>query len=263
MTRTRTTFNNLQYAVNFLSRPEPGPQGDYLVRDPAVWAEGDQIYWKPTLREQSPTSHVSIPADLYLRFARLADAPVGKIVAFAGKWGPLRMRYKNGSEPIADWHQYSQLAKALLLAAASLQGGIACDANQWKIIGRMAYRKGLREHLRPGEDSGVLRSGIAACLNNLYNNPQISKILVGVEKGQFQLSRSSIGLWGTILEQLALAIVNRKPFSVCSGCGRRFLPKQLPKRGKRRYCVRKACRRAAQRDAARDYRARKKAEDRH
>jgi hypothetical protein len=260
------SFNSLRLAVQFLSDHasdyRQAPQ--YLPRFADARLEEDQLVWGlvPYSLRRSSRSHLKpsfqrIPNNLYLRFAELSERTDKHILAFAGKWGPLRGRAQSESEPISDWHYFSRLAAALLRAAVALAGGPSCHQDHWTIIGEWAYKNAIS--LRPDGDKYLLLGGIAASLNRWQDDPAIHQALVSMVRGRIQIERASDGLFSALVAQLACVISNTHRIAICSACGHGFFPKRIPSRGMRQYCPRTKCKQVAESQAALNYRHRKKA----
>src|SRR5689334_2336736 len=92
--------NELRRATEFLSarRSEPRcePRSESLAGYWGATLNVGFIDWnQPGPRENPVIRFKRVPANLFFRFASLAEGPDEDIVAFAGRWGPLA----NTSEP--------------------------------------------------------------------------------------------------------------------------------------------------------------------
>ena len=255
------SVNSLGLSGQFLSehardyRQEP----QRLLRYESARLDQDQIvYTVDTSFSRIPpplkTWFPKVPNDLYLRFAALSDGTDEDILAFAGKWGPLKA-LSQPSQPISEWRSFSRLAAALLRAAAGMVGEAVCQ-NDWTIISNWAYENAIL--LRPDTDQEMQRNAIAASLNKWHNEPGIPQSLVKAVAGRIQIDPASVGLFSIIVTQLAGVISDTHRMAVCNACGRGFFPRRRPSQGIRQYCFRKTCKRAALQHASLAYRQRKK-----
>ncbi len=165
--------------------------------------QGDRLVWWLTVGK-SLGEEVDAPADLLLRFVRLANATPQPICNFASSWGPLNIcehglpdshnppplalggynghqwwcrwrGYHNrragkkdgdGWEPLAAWRLFAGQARAHLNIAAKLHNGKLGDASDWQMIYTQAGRT-TPWWKSIGDDAGLAleRRKLADCVN--------------------------------------------------------------------------------------------------
>ena len=136
---------------------EPILAAPQLIRRPRVEVQGDRLVWWIT-NDRDLGQQVAAPADLLLKFSRLATVKPARIREFAAEWGLLcicehgvpashnppppflggyngieywcswlgwhdRPREVDGWEPLAAWAEFAGKAHAILNLAAALHVG--------------------------------------------------------------------------------------------------------------------------------------------
>ena len=231
------------------------------------------------------------PDDLLDRFIVLWQKRPKDIIAFAEKWGPLRIdscgnavSAVSGSEPIATWQFLSRRAYAVLRIAKALEKGQCGDEEDWAMLSTNfthfsdwstspAVIKlpselfgALGNHLRWESDNRPGKGGFRNAID--YGKSTIAgEVSSWLEKFTVYLMLESKPRWQlemhfqgrflpAIALQLALAVANAESLFTCNGCGRPYIrsKQRKPNAGHANFCSECAGCRKPQREAEKRYR---------
>lgn len=259
-----------------------------------VAIEGDRLTFTFEKKKGCPAAVPSMLSE----FIDLADAPVERIARYASRWGILHIcehdlpssHMFTGSgrhgdwcpyyaratsregwhwEPLASWRRFSREARAILRVAHSLHSGAPGRPQDWTdIVGSAEWA----EMADDGEGETAPSLGETVSFDEVVLTYVVRQWLqwgwVNVEfewshrKSMIQMK--GIWLFGALAVHLMQAVARIEALTICSACGRAYVPARKPTAGRRHYCTHCGLA-AAQRAAARDYRARKsgRARDSH
>lgn len=153
------------------------------------------------------------------------------------------------SEPLLQWDLYTREADALYHSFARLELGRALDRRHARMLWWDQADEVMARSLE--EQRSQLAGTMTVSLLGAAVRPWLSW-----EGGRRVGLVWYDGVLGAAWAQL-YAIVGSS-YAVCSGCGRRFRPTQLPRTGDRTWCSREECRLRRSAAASRDYRERRK-----
>lgn len=224
------------------------------------------------------------PGNLLNSFVTLWQKKPKAIIAFAEKWGPLRVDDRgepiqgiqnSGSEPLVVWRFLSRRAYAIWRIATALNQGQPGDEEDWKLLS--AYDEdaketrfyGLPNHSRWDRAEHVRRfSGfknamdysratIAGELTAWLERFRVGLILAWDRKLSWHLEvRYGGHVLAAIALQLALAVADAERLFTCDGCGMPYirLKKRKPNAGQANYCTECSSNRKPERKAEKRYR---------
>lgn len=218
--------------------------------------------WYPAVKDRKEGDTRRAPdlqmasADLCFQFARLAHGTEEEIVAFAGRWGPLRQGPR-AQEHIRRWRRYAILAAALLRFTGDRATGNRGDEEDWRIICKFAIPELVDDRNQLTRE----RTAITARAVNLWFDQARGHRVLDVVDGKLQIRPAASNLFGVLITQIAHALARTDQVAICAGCRNAFTPERPISRGSRQYCRR--CRKAKvpQRDASRDWRRRARAKE--
>ncbi len=225
-------------------------------------------------------------AGLLDAFVRLATASDEAILRFAQQYGPLELCMhelpighppgwvdprRGGSpkrrtrsdlkplciqwmrdQPVETYRQKARELQALLRVAATLGRGATVPKvrdEDWALVTRKRASTAVKR-------ADVL-AAVADRVNGWLINGRVQPIVRWSEAGSLRIEFSGIGMWWSLGQQLAFAVVRVGGIATCHGCGVLFTPSRRPREDQRSWCLRKPCRRAARRQAMEDWRAKK------
>lgn len=231
------------------------------------------------LREKKPT------ATLLNTFISLwRDKKPRAVVAFAEKWGPLRLELPKMTpgrpweeEPLAAWWFLSQRAHATLRIGQALGRNARGAVEDWSLLStdysgedpKRAMFYGLPNWVRWENDDGAKRIGRSALE---FERAQIGGELAhwmdlfgvrlsadwggdGRYSWHLEVSYNRHQFLGAIALQLALSVADAESLFTCDGCGRPYIRSQRkPNAGQSNYCETCAQIRKPQREAEKRYR---------
>jgi len=236
------------------------------------WARVERV---PAGYRATPGAEATSPGPgLLASFVHLESAPVGKILAFAKRWGALEIcahnlprahppigrypratylceerRCPQGGEPIghlesiAVWRYLARRMHLVLELAEGLwrEPPALGDAEVWESV-----------HRRPPSDPASARVELSAGVNALV---QLGQVRVWSAPTPPYVRVGGHDLFGALALQLLLATSKSAGWATCSNCARPYAPTRRPQSGRLNYCP--LCRAAGvpNRVAARNYRA--------
>jgi hypothetical protein len=262
-----------------LERPSAAPD---WPRTAHVDVDGDDLafWWARVERvpggyRAAPGAEATTPGPgLLASFVRLESAPVGKILAFAKRWGALEIcahnlprahppmgrhpratylceerRLPQGGEPIghleslAVWRYLARRIRLLLELAEGLwrEPPALGDAEVWESV-----------HRHPPSDSASARHELSAGVNAMV---QLGQVRVWSAPTPPYVRVGGHDLFGALALQLLLVTSKSAGWATCSHCARPYAPTRRPQSGRLNYCP--LCRAAGipNRVAAHNYRA--------
>jgi hypothetical protein len=236
------------------------------------WARVERV---PAGYRATPGAEATSPGPgLLASFVHLESAPVGKILAFAKRWGALEIcahnlprahppigrypratylceerRCPQGGEPIghlesiAVWRYLARRMHLVLELAEGLwrEPPALGDAEVWESV-----------HRRPPSDPASARVELSAGVNALV---QLGQVRVWSAPTPPYVRVGGHDLFGALALQLLLVTSKSAGWATCSNCARPYAPTRRPQSGRLNYCP--LCRAAGvpNRVAARNYRA--------
>lgn len=228
------------------------------------------------------------PEDLIEQFTALWQAKTSAIVAFAQKWGPLRIdqdgrepeAIREGSEPLEWWRYLSRRAYAVFRLSVDLESGAPGAAEDWCLISsdgqsnnKSAHRFGLGDHHRwefsehirrfsgYPDSASYAKATIAGEVSQWLRQFTVTPSVMWDEHLDWHITMSYGGrMLAAVAMQLALKVSHGERHFICSGCGRTYKRepgKRRPNAGHANFCS--ICappeeRGAAQRAAEKRYR---------
>jgi transposase-like protein len=245
-----------------------------LGPDDTLRWEFDRVEWKLP------------PDDLLDRFIVLWQKRPKDIIAFAEKWGPLRIdshgaqnRALSGSEPISAWRFLSRRAYSVLRLARDLESGKPGEEDDWALLstGRKVGSpvpinppnelfRALGNHLRWEFDDRAGRGGFrtaneygrAIIAGEVSNWLEMFTVYLRLEwEPRWQIEMQFRGRFlAAVALQMALAVANAESLFTCNGCGRPYIRKKQrkPNAGQANFCSDCTGRRKPQREAEKRYR---------
>lgn len=268
--------------------PAVGPCSDLVV--PAwIGRANGQLAWREHTREEDAKA-LAPPAGLLEAFAGLSDESDDAIVAFAARFGPLRLcaihRRPHGVEgevrcppeivdgdsepwPASDalrvesfdlWRTYAAKVRALLQVGAALRIGEAPASDQ--LFSALGNPTGVSSDIANVLAAGSLdeqRANFAMAMQVLlhFAGPTLRpEWPQGSERMTY--SAAAPGLFGVVVLQLLLTMASTKHPAVCSECGDTFAPKRTPQSGRLSWCDKPGCKKASRNAASAAYRQRQR-----
>lgn len=240
----RRRLERLKWAAN---------EGSRVDRDLAALAS------VPGLQLQTVSRRSEGGRGLLDDFLNLETATDRQIVAFARRWGPLRLcnhgkplthnapglpdydpknrcvsvRFSGTwfCERLADWRRWSREAADILAGVAAAKTGVNTRGRP-----RSMFEMVSRVNQLLVEGGAILA---------VEMDPQTpNELMISVNEGA--------GVFGLIGLQLASTLMRSAAPTTCSACGRSFFAERPAPTGKRRYCAKCRCNGASLRDASRD-----------
>jgi DNA-directed RNA polymerase subunit RPC12/RpoP len=238
---------------------------------PRVELRGDRLVWFPIVGE-SAGKDVDAPADLLLRFVRLADASPQHICDFAARWGVLGIckhgvpsSHNPGCRPRSNdeydywetlevWRHFARHARALLNVAARLHDEKLGEAADWRVVYEQSGQVAPWWNRSHGS-LGVERLALADCVNEwlLIGNVRPALTWSPGEGCSSKVGLAGSGLFGVLAIRILMAVSRTAGLALCSWCGEPYAPKRRPRADRRNYCP-KCGIKAAWRDAQRERR---------
>ena len=231
-------------------------------------------------------------APMLNEFVQLGQADSDAILAFAKRWGVLRVceehllpqghesvsrvtsacstlggmdgEWYHGYEPVYVWQLLARQARALLDIASAVHQGKVASHEDWSPIFENpvvcelpAIDETPRRQATSLRDE---RARVRSVVNEwLYTGGVVPALEWRRETPDVELQ--SNGLFGALAIQLLMAIGRTEKLFICTSCGVPYVPKRRPARGRRHYCE-NCGRRAAVRDANAALRRRRRDKDR-
>ena len=257
------------------------PTGKIMIPGGLVSIEADAIlcYEFGKVQEKKPS------ASLLNSFVSLwKEQKPRDVVAFAEKWGPLRINDPKvsgqtswGEEPLADWWFLSRRAYAVLRIAQALRDNKRGAEEDWRLLSTQysgqdpsqAAFRGLSNWARWDPSSPLMKGfGNALYYERVQIGGEITEwmkqfgvaLALGWEKSshawQLEVSYHGARFLGAVALQLALSVAGAESLFTCAGCGRPYIRAQRkPNDGQANYCETCATTRKPQREAEKRYRA--------
>jgi|SRR5208283_1873276 len=230
-------------------------------------------------REKKP------PRNLLNKFVELwREKKPREVIAFAEKWGPLRINEPNitqdaawGEEPLEAWWFLSRRAHAVLCITQALRRNERGAVEDWSCLSsgysgqdpQKVSFFGLPNFAR-WETSDLVRLTFKDALffervqigSELTQWMEVFGVVLAVRwrgdenrSWQLEVSYNRLRFLGAIALQLALSVADAESLFTCDGCGRPYIRAQRkPNDGQSNYCETCAQTRKPQREAEKRYR---------
>jgi hypothetical protein len=237
-------------------------------------AEGDTLVWQfemDRVRWKKP------PHDLLQRFIVLWQKGPKAIIAFAEKWGTLRLDANcapthgfHGSEPLDLWVFLSRRAYAILHLANALDHGHPGNEEDWGLLCTPPGRGDVVPHFWGLPHYGRWQTKYFTGYLNEFDYGKaiiVAEVAEWLNRFRVYLYLLSKPVWqlgvhydgrvlGAIALQLAMTIANSEGLFTCGGCGKLYFrsKQRKPNAGQSNFCQDCVSRRMPQQRAEERYR---------
>lgn len=207
--------------------------------------------------------------DLLGRFARLAGQPESEYLAFARRYGLLKLcehglpsQHPPGyeapctavqEEPLRWWRRWSERARAALAVATKVHNGETGRAGDWAQLPA-------GDRWPVGEELEADRYALGEEVDNwLTVTGARLRVLWEPDEERPTLEVGGFGLFQNLARELALTVAKMDGLTVCDGCGTPYNPERKPREDRNNYCP--PCREAGVPARIRKRRQRQKGEN--